>query len=82
MLRSYMARIARLGDILIRADSAEEAAQMAMRIDSGSLRNFKIHVEIISSGANQDSKDIKIKGKKRKAKKWKPFCMDDDEIPF
>ena len=81
MVRSYMARIARLGDILIRADSAEEAAQMAMRIDSGSLRNFKIHVEIISSGANQDSKDIKIKGKKRKEKRRKAIILDD-EIPF
>lgn len=76
-----MVRIARLGDILIRADSAEEAAQMAMRFDSGSWRNFRIHVEVVSSEANQDSKDIKIKGKKRKEKRRKAIILDD-EIPF
>ena len=80
-MRSYMVRIARLGDILIRADSAEEAAQIAMWFDSDSWRNFRIHAEVVSSGTNQDSKDIKIKGKKRKEKRRKAIILDD-EIPF
>ncbi len=44
-LRYYVVRIKRLGDILIKASSAEEAAKMAMQFDSDSWGNFKMHVE-------------------------------------
>ena len=80
-LRYYVVRIKRLGDILIKASSAEEAAKMAMQFDSDSWGNFKIHVEVVGNEANQDGKDIKIKGMKRKEKRRKAIILDG-EIPF
>ena len=80
-MRNYVVRLARLGDILIKADSAEKAAEKAMQFDSDSWGNFKIHVEVVGNEANQDSKDIKIKGMKRKEKRRKAIILDG-EIPF
>ena len=86
-MKDYVVRIARLGDILIRAASAEEAASMAARFGSASWDNFELRVEVARNGANQNDEcvntDAKVKdGKKRKAKKRKSFCVMEDEIPF
>ena len=60
-MRDYLVRIARHGDILIRADSAEEAARTAQRFGSTSWDNFRICVEVVGNEVNQDDKSENVK---------------------
>lgn len=78
-MKDYVVRIARLGDILIRAASAEEVASMAMQFDSDSW-DTTLRFTPRSPAMNRIGTQ-KQRRKKRKAKKWGPLCLDD-EIPF
>lgn len=90
-MREYVVRVARYGEILIRAKSAEEAALMVNRFDFDSAvwdDGFELSVEVAQNPKGQDGRCVQgvnekiIKGgKKRKAKKRNVFSMDY-EIPF
>ena len=89
-LKDFLVTTVRRGEILIRADSAEEAAVMAGRFgfdfdDSRWENRFEIYVEAAFNDVNQDNNNVKHvkKGKKHKAKKRKyTFINMSKDIPF
>lgn len=66
-MKDYVVRIARLGDILIRAASAEEAASMAMQFDSDSwdtTLRFTPRSPAMNRIGTQKTKEEKAQGEK------------------
>ena len=96
-MKDYVVRIAKHGDVLIRADSAEEAASIAVQFDSASWNKFGLSIEVVGNAVSQNGKsektikEVKIKGDKNakclkkvlaKRNKMLRKYLDDDEIPF
>jgi len=90
-MRDFWVRMVRQEEILIRADSAMDAAQIACQFPMDSWEDkFELHVEAADNKADQGIEGIKYptKASKKHKKgrwKWKCLCEDhckDDEIPF
>jgi len=92
-MKDFMVRMARYEEILIRADSAMDAAQIACQFPMDSWEDkFELCVEAANDKADRGEEVLKYpgteaKGKKSKKKnrRWKCLCEDycsDDDIPF
>ncbi len=94
-MKDFMVRLVRREEIRIRAETAKDAAEMAMQfpVDCWSDK-FELSVEEADSKADRGGETLKLPtipttkaSKKRKKGKWKwkcrceDFCQDDD-IPF
>lgn len=94
-MKDFRVRMVRCEEILIRADTAKDAAAMAtcFREDSWDDK-FELSVEEADSKADRGGETIKLptiptkaseKHKKNRRWKWKCRCEDhpkDDDIPF
>ncbi len=95
-MKDFVVRMLRREEIRIRADSAKDAAEMAMQFPMSSWEDkFEIHVEAANDKADQGGETLKLptipttkaskKHKKNRRWKWKCRCEDfcrDDDIPF
>ncbi len=94
-MKDFRVRMVRCEEILIRADTAKDAAAMAMQfpVDCWSDK-FELSVEEADSKADRGGETLKLptipikaseKHKKNRRWKWKCRCEDhpkDDDIPF
>ena len=94
-MRDFVVRMLRREEIRIRADSAKDAAEMAMQFPMDCWEDkFEITVEAANDKADRGGETLKLptiptkaseKHKKNRRWKWKCLCEDhskDDDIPF
>ncbi len=92
MRKDYKVQIVRRGEIIVRADSIEEAATMAARFGYHSFEwddKYDIHAEVVQSSGEKhvDKPSAHSKGfrqKQKKKKRSQRYCPDEfpEEIPF
>lgn len=92
MRKDYKVQIVRRGEIIVRADSIEEAATMAARFGYHSFEwddNYDIHAEAVQmphqETADKPSSHSKgFRQKQKKQKRSQRYCPDEfpEEIPF
>lgn len=93
-MKDFRVRMVRREEILIRADNAKDAAEMATCFREDCWENkFELFVEEADNKADQGGETLKLPTiptkarKKHKKKNWRwkcrceDFCQDDD-IPF
>ncbi len=94
-MKDFRVRMVRCEEILIRADTAKDAAAMAMQFPMDCWEDkFEITVEAANDKADRGGETLKLPtipttkaSKKRKKGKWKWKCrcedhVKDDDIPF
>lgn len=93
-MRDFWVKMVRREEIRIRADSAKDAAAMAMQFPMDCWEDkFEITVEAANDKADRGGETLKLptipttKASKKHKKKgrWKCLCQDnvkDDDIPF
>lgn len=94
-MKDFLVKMARYEEILIRADSAMDAAQIACQFPMDSWEDkFELCVEAANDKADRGGETLKLptiptkaseKHKKNRRWKWKCRCEDhakDDDIPF
>ncbi len=92
-MKDFLVMMVRREEILVRADSAKDAAAMATQFPMSCWSDeFEITVEAADTKADQGGETLKLPtiptkaGKKRKkGRRWKCRCEDfcqDDDIPF
>lgn len=93
-MKDFRVRMVRCEEILIRADTAKDAAEMATCFREDCWENkFELFVEEADNKADQGVEGVKYPepeakgGKKKKNRRWKWKCRcedhpKDDDIPF
>lgn len=90
-MRDFLVKLIRREEIRIRAETAKDAAEMAMQFPMSSWEDeFELFVEAANDKADRGGETLKFptKASKKHKKgrwKWKCRCDDhcaDDDIPF
>ncbi len=91
-MKDFLVRMVRKEEILIRADSAKDAAAMVTQFPMNCWEDkFELYIEAADNKTDRCGEGVKSpsqSGKKSKKKgrwKWKCLCEDhckDDDIPF